>query len=315
MPLPAALAFGTAAMGTLGDIWGASQQAAGTRAMANAMIQGQREAIKERKAGYQDVAGTRDANGNWSGGLQSNYMNAGEQALGRLTDPGMQTSVPWQRFGNKDANGQSYEVGNYLDPSMQFQQDEMRKNMEASAAAGGPGLRSGAFAQELQNRGAQLAQTDYANSWNRMNQDRAFGYQDYLNKYQQQRQQVQDDMGRWTTLLASGQGAANLSSQARTGVANSNADSYGAIGGAQGVGAAAGYNANAVGIQSFTDPSFQEPFAAYMNSTFGGGGQQAPQVQQPGAQGLADTSGMSMDPNNQLNRTLGNVGVMQGNLP
>jgi hypothetical protein len=58
---------------------------------------------------------------------------------------------------------------------MDFQQDQMRRQLESSAAAGGNLLGGGAL-KELQSRGAQLAQTDYGNAHNRMMNDKQFAY-------------------------------------------------------------------------------------------------------------------------------------------
>ena len=159
-----------------------------------------RRAQAAQEAGYQDVSA-----------MQSPYQAAGLQALGDIQ--GFQTvqapdDFQWSRGVNE-----------YLDPSMQYQQQQMARNVAASAAARG-GLLSGAAAKELQNRGAQLAQTDYGNAYNRMATDRNFAYGAYTNKFQQARQANSDNLMRLQTLLNSGQSANDIMSYARQGLSN-----------------------------------------------------------------------------------------------
>jgi hypothetical protein len=109
-------------------------------------------------------------------------------------------------------------VQNYLDPSMAFQQEEARKQIQAGAAAQG-NLLSGKAQKELADRAQQLAQKDYADAFQRMRQDRDYatnearythegdvaGYQDLYNR---QRDitglslgglNTQTDLGKWGT--------------------------------------------------------------------------------------------------------------------
>ena len=81
-----------------------------------------------------------------------------------------------------------YDVQKYLDPSMKFQQQQMQQGLDQSASArGGMFSGTGAQAKALQDRSAQLAQTDYANTINRMNTDRQFDYQDFSNHFESQK--------------------------------------------------------------------------------------------------------------------------------
>jgi len=287
MALPLALAAGGAALGTLGNIIAANKQAQATRDMARMQLQGQREAMAERQRGYEDVRKIQDP-----------YMRMGETALGQLST--MPASI---QPGEFDAS--QFSVESYLDPSMAYQQEQMRQQLEASAAAGGPGLRSGAFAQELQQQAGNIAAQDYGNAFGRMQQDRAFSYQDYLNKYANQRQAIQDEMGRWTTLLGSGQGAANMTSQSRTGVATQQAESLGDMGAIRGMSAAAGPMAFASNIQSVTGPQMTTPFLGYLNQTFGGPAS-APKTVAP-SYAAPDAGGMmqSVEPTSYRLNTLG----------
>lgn len=67
------------------------------------------------------------------------------------------------------------DVGKYLDPSMDFRIGEAMKAVENSAAARG-GLQSGATLKALSDRAGQMAQTDYANAFERAAADRGFHY-------------------------------------------------------------------------------------------------------------------------------------------
>lgn len=83
-----------------------------------------------------------------------------------------------------DFDKSQYDVQNYLDPSMQFQQDQAARQIEQAAASrGGLFSGSGATAKALQDRAMQLAQTDYGNAWNRANTEQQQGYNEFLNKF------------------------------------------------------------------------------------------------------------------------------------
>jgi hypothetical protein len=158
-------------------------------------------ALRAQEAGYADVSAMQDP-----------YRSVGIGALGQIE--GMQDL---QAPGEFDASG--YDVNAYLDPSMQFQRKQMERSVAASAAARG-GLLSGAAAKELQDRGAQLAQTDYGNAYNRMSNDRNFAYQNFSNKFQMARQANSDRLQRLQGLMQSGQNATNVLSNARMGLAD-----------------------------------------------------------------------------------------------
>jgi hypothetical protein len=132
-------------VGTLGGIASSAMQASAARDAARAQLRGIQLGIDERRQAGRDVLGYTDP-----------YRQAGERAVGKLE--AQQASYVPEAFDMG-----AYDVQKYLDPSMQYQQEQARKQLEASAAAGGPGLRSGAFANQLQQNAQQFAQTD----WNR----------------------------------------------------------------------------------------------------------------------------------------------------
>jgi hypothetical protein len=167
---------------------------------SDAQLAAARRAQAAQEAGYTDISA-----------MQSPYQAAGLAALGDIQ--GFQTVQAPEDF--QWTRG----VAEYLDPSMQYQQQQMARQVAASAAARG-GLLSGAAAKELQTRGSQLAQTDYGNAYNRMANDRNFAYGAYTNKFQQARQANSDNLARLQTLLNSGQNANDTMTLARQGLAN-----------------------------------------------------------------------------------------------
>lgn len=289
MPAPL-LAVG---MGTLGGIASAAMQGSAARAAARAQLQGIREGIAERRQAGQDVLGYTEP-----------YRAAGERALGDLA------SMPASYVPSENFDMGAYGVERYLDPSMQYQQDQFRRQLEASAAAGGPGLRSGAFATRLMEGSQANARTDWGNAFGRAQQDRAANYQDYIQRYTMQRQAVQDELARTKDILSTGFAGTQLASNARTGTAQDLANLFGQQGAVQGAGAAS-YGLQGAGMtQAITDPTLW--------SSLGGlGGGQAPQ-QAPVAQPAPDSGfgnwgntvdyQQSIDPNAAGNWSTGNVG-------
>ena len=129
-------------------------------------------------------------------------------------------------------------VDRYLDPSMAFQQKEAMRGLQGSAAAAG-GLLSGKTLKDIQSRGTELARQDYGNAFDRMTGDRTFAYQDYLNRFKNERQNVADrysmvkdkydrlagqsDVGRWATGEQAGLRTGLGDSQANLAAARANA--------------------------------------------------------------------------------------------
>lgn len=174
------------------------------------LLGGYRAAEAQSRANRRSLAAQEQAFGDVSGML-SPYASVGIGALGEIQ--GMQDLQAPSDFRFDGT------VQQYLDPSMQFQQQQMNRGIEASAAARG-GLLSGAAAKELQQRGAQLAQTDYGNAFNRMQTDRNFAYGAYQNKFQMARQANSDRLSRLQGLLNTGYGAQVGIANARQGFAN-----------------------------------------------------------------------------------------------
>ena len=154
----------------------------------------------ERQGAYDDVAG------------MYGYENElGQSALRDLAGGDFTTQI--NEFGFDKG------VDDYLDPSMDFQRQQMEKSLQSSAAAQG-GLYSGAAMKALQDRGTQLAQTDYSNAYNRMNTDRSQAYNQYLDDFNQRRLNNATRQSSLQNLVNMGQNAKSTQANARMGFSN-----------------------------------------------------------------------------------------------
>ncbi len=170
---PALIGAGTNILGgLLGGMGAQEAQEADARARREMM---ERQIAEQRQA-YSDVAPTYQG-----------YMDAGQQGLAGLAELG-------RTAGEYDFTPEQFQYGkttqDFLDPSMDLQQDQMRRQLEASSAMGG-NLLSGGTLKELQSRGAQLAQTDYANADQRMMNDKRFAYGSFMDNANARRQALQ----------------------------------------------------------------------------------------------------------------------------
>ena len=229
---PLTLGLGGLALG--GQLYGSYQQAEAMKASAKAQERGQQRAIDEQRQAYADVAPNYDP-----------YMQAG---LTGLAGMGEDYSTQMGDFEyNEDVNS-------FLDPSMAFQQQQMQDAMEQSAVSRG-GLQSGGFAKALQDRSAQVAQTDYGNAYNRMNQDKATSYQQFRDQFASRRANNQQRFSQLQGLNQMGFDANRGMSNARMQQAQGQAQGYNQLGQAQAL-ADTGYStAMNQGFQNATDPN------------------------------------------------------------
>ena len=231
MGLIGAGALGLTSLG--GQIFGAKSQADAMRASARAQAEGQRRAIEEQRQAYGDIAP-----------MYQPYQQAGREGLAGL---GADYSTEMGDFEyNQDIN-------DFLDPSMAFQQQQMLDAMQQSAIARG-GLQSGGFAKALQDRSAQLAQTDYGNAYNRMSQDKQGAYQQFMDRFASRRANNQQRLSQMTNMASVGQNATSGLANLRTGNANQISGNLQNIGTAQGYGAQAGGMAYGQALQNITSP-------------------------------------------------------------
>ncbi len=170
---PALIGAGTNILGGLLGGMGAQEAQEADARLRKQMMERQ---IAEQRQAYSDVAPTYQG-----------YMDAGQQGLAGLAELG-------RTAGEYDFTPEQFQYGkttqDFLDPSMDFQQDQMRRQLEASSAMGG-NLLSGGTLKELQSRGAQLAQTDFANADQRMMNDKRFAYGSFMDNANARRQSLQ----------------------------------------------------------------------------------------------------------------------------
>jgi hypothetical protein len=220
-------------LSALGQLYGANKQAEGMQASAEAQERAQMRAIEEQRQAYQDISP-----------MYQPYQQAGLEGLSAL---GGDYSTQMGNFEyGKDVN-------DFLDPSMAFQQQQMQDAMEQSAVARG-NLQSGGFAKALQDRSAQLAQTDYGNAYNRMAQDKQGAYQQFMDRFASKRANNQLRLNQMQNMASLGQNATSGLANLRTGNANQISQNLQNIGDAQGYAQQAPGMVYGQTIQNMTSP-------------------------------------------------------------
>lgn len=153
------------------------------------------------------------------------YEQIGRQSLGQLVE-NIDSGAYRTPVGEFDY---SRGVGEFLDPSMAYQQQRAGEALEQSALAGG-GLQSGATLKALQEQAMQMAQTDYGNAHNRMMQDKSFAYGQFMDKFNRQRMENQSAYQRLAGLGQMGTGMAQSMANARIGEGTQAIDIMGQMG-------------------------------------------------------------------------------------
>jgi len=162
----------------------------------------QREAIEEQR---------RILEGNFqtAKGYYDPYSKAGLTALDQ-----------YQNF-NPNMNQQDFSydrsVESFLDPSIAFQQDQARRQLEASSANQG-GLYSGAQMMALQDRAQNIGQMGYQQAFQNQQADRAFNFTDYTNKWNAKRMDRNTRMDQLKGILDTGVNASGQIAQMRMGM-------------------------------------------------------------------------------------------------
>lgn len=157
-------------------------------------------------------------------GLQQEYAPEASTYLSDLA--GYRAALGQQptQMGEFDTS-LNVDVNAFLDPNVAYRQQQAQQAIDASAAArGGVFSGSGAQAKALQDRSQQIAQEAWDSAYNRAytsaSNDRAFKYQDFLNRFRAMREGEQQrlaNLGQLSTL--SGTARQNLL-DARGGQAN-----------------------------------------------------------------------------------------------
>lgn len=133
-----------------------------------------------------------------------------------------------------------YNTANYLNPSIAYQQQQAGNQLQASAAAQG-GLYSGGAMKALNDRAQNIGQQGYADAFQRMLQDRSFGYTDFINHFKNQQDQYTQGLANRAATLGTSAPAfqsqqdllgqkAQLQMGMLTGQGANNANAYNAIG-------------------------------------------------------------------------------------
>lgn len=172
---------------------------------------------------------------------------------------------------NSDLN-----VEKFLDPYQDYVQDQEAKAIEQSAAArGGIFSGGGATAKALQDRSQQIAGQFRDRATNLAQQERQFGYNDFLNRLKQERENDALEMQGYTNLLKQSGGARENMFGAQGGQANLGMQT------AQGMGQLEGdihrneaeyYKGMGDSIGGIADDALDLGMKAYSGGMFGSGG-------------------------------------------
>lgn len=159
---------GGAALSTLGSYFGMSDAERAARQAYQARMAALGNAENLLQSGYDQSQSALSPLYDAYGGSAQTYadaVNSGkyDQAYGKT----------FSDYWNPNTS-----VQDYLDPSMNYQRQQMTRSVDESAAAAGL-LGSGGTLKELQDRATQLAQTDYGNAYNRMSNDRSQKFNEY----------------------------------------------------------------------------------------------------------------------------------------
>ena len=220
-------------MANAGSVLGGGLQGAGTGAAIGSVVPGVGTAIgagigllaggiggyfssdaeeEQAKAQQQAIEEQRrilEGNFQTAKGYLDPYSQAGSQALGQYQnyDP----SLNQQDF--------SYDrsVESFLDPSIAFQQDQARRQLEASAGAQG-GLYSGAQMMALQDRAQNIGQMGWNTAVDQRSQDRNFNFQDYTNRWESKRLDRNNRMNQLKGIVDLGANTAGTMAQMRMGL-------------------------------------------------------------------------------------------------
>lgn len=212
---PAELALAKAGIGIGGDLLSGFIGGANTQSIGDELIRAQKQQQAYLDKSYKDARGMYDP-----------IYKKGMQGFDALS-----SGVLSGEFARPDLPEFQYDktAMDFLDPSREFQQQELLRGLEGSQAFGGK-LKSGASMEALQDRFQDRAMTDFSNAHNRMTGDRNFSYQDYTNQFNNTVAQVNDKYNKLSSLADKGVGATNTLANLRMGQGQSQANTASAIG-------------------------------------------------------------------------------------
>lgn len=235
--VPLAVLGGLAAAGAVGKMAGGYFQGEAAKDAARIQARAQRDIMRRQEEAYNDLAPMYDP-----------YIERGTEAFDRMSSGVLSGEFDRPEYGKFEYDQTAMD---FLDPSMQYQQQMAQKALEESAAAGG-GLRSGATLGALQQQAQDYAMTDYGNAFNRMTTDKNFAYNQFNNEFDQAAARINDRYNKFKDLSNTGIQAQGNLQNLRTGTEANVAQNMANIAGYQGdVKLAGGYQAanalNAVG--------------------------------------------------------------------
>jgi len=280
----------SAGIGAVGDYYANKARAREAREIARKQEEALRQARGEYGEAYTDISS-----------LYNPYVEGGQQAFEQYQDRDFSYAPGEFEY--------SQTIGDFLDPSMDFQMEQAMRPIESSAAAGGS-LGSGATLKALQDRGQQVANMNYGQAFDRMNQDKSFTYNQYLNNATMKRQQLKDQENQLLNIANTGYNATQNVAGARDALGTRNAGAYMQAGNIPSS-AAIGHGLTAQNISTFTDPAFTGAVFGAGSQMAGGMGGQQPQMQMQTQQtpytGMGSTSYQPASPTDWFNPRGGNL--------
>lgn len=175
------------------------------------LFQGEADRRKLERARRDMLAGIDNAQNSYTGaydksmGMYQPHVDRGglaDDEIDRLNASYNPNDYKMNDFGEYTYDK---DVQDFLDPSMDYQQDRMRDATQASAVASG-GLLSGATLKALNKNASDLAQTDWGNASNRMNTDRQFNYGNYVDKFKADQSNIMDKYNKFQDQIGRQQG-------------------------------------------------------------------------------------------------------------
>lgn len=275
-----------AGIGLGGNYLANEQQKEAAEAIARQQREANERARREGQAGYDDIYS-----------MQSPYITSGRKAD--------------EEYESRDFSympGEfeySQTIGDFLDPSMDFQIEQAMRPIESSAAAGGS-LGSGATLKALQREGQRVANMNYGQAFDRMNRDKSFTYNQYLNNANMRRQQLADQERQLLNIGDRGYNTTQNLAQSRQGLANTMAglsQQAGNIAPSQAIQS----QTNAANIRAFTDPRLIGTIAGGINNLFSTQTPQLTQQPQNSYTGMGSTSYQPANPTDWFTPRGGNL--------
>lgn len=189
------------------------------------LFQGESKRRQAKRAKRDLLAGIDKAGEQYTGAYDESsamydpYVQEGNQA--RLQRSDVENQLNPDNFNMPEMGNFEYDMNpsKFLDPSRRFQMNEMRDALQGSAVGS---LMSGKTMLDLQDRAQGLASTDWNNAMNNTFRDRDFGYNDYLNKFNSARDNINDrysklqnKYGRLDNIAQTGYGATGTQASMR----------------------------------------------------------------------------------------------------